>query len=70
MKKMKYSIQFAILPYLRDLLKDDLKNIPYSFKFDETTTLVVDQRIFFIYFLYFDTYFNSFSQCLTVFNSF
>ena len=36
--KMKYTIQFGIAPYFRDLLKDDLKNIPYSFRFDETTT--------------------------------
>ena len=35
---MKYMIQFAIAPYFRDLLKDDLKKIPYSFKFDETKT--------------------------------
>ena len=35
---MKCTIQFGIAPYFRDLLKDDLKSIPYSFKFDETTT--------------------------------
>ena len=34
--KMKYMIQFDIAPYFRDLLKFDLKNIPYSFKFDKT----------------------------------
>ena len=35
---MKYTIQFGIAPYFRDLLKDVLKNILYSFKFDETMT--------------------------------
>ena len=33
---MKYTIQFGAASYLRDLLKDDLNNIPYLFKFDET----------------------------------
>ena len=36
--KMKYTTQFGVAPYFRDLLKDVLKNIPYFFKFDETTT--------------------------------
>ena len=36
--KMKYMIQFGIALYYRELLKDDLKNMPYSFKFDETMT--------------------------------
>ena len=35
--KMKYMIQFGIAPYFRDLIKDDLKNMLCSFKFDETT---------------------------------
>ena len=35
--KMKYAIQFGIASYFRDLLKIDFKNIPYSFKVDETT---------------------------------
>ena len=35
--KMNYMIQFGIAPYFRDLIKDDLKNILCSFKFDETT---------------------------------
>ena len=41
---MEYAIQFSIAPYFRDLLKDDLKNIPYSFKFDETTTQEAERQ--------------------------
>ena len=34
---MKYLIQFGIAPDFRDLLKYDLNNIPYSYKFGKTT---------------------------------
>ena len=42
--KMKYIIQSGIAPYFKDLLKDDLKKMPYSFKFDETATQQAAKR--------------------------
>ena len=42
--KMKYTIQYGIAPYFKELLKDDLKNTAYSFKFDETTNQQVKKQ--------------------------
>ena len=42
--KTKYTIQFSIYPYLKDLLLDDLKNTVFTFKFDESTTQQVKKQ--------------------------
>lgn len=42
--KIKYVIQFGIVPYFKEKLKDDLKNVPFTFKFDETTTQQVNKQ--------------------------
>ena len=42
--KMKYTIQYGIAPYFKELLKDDLKNTAYSCKFDETTNQQVKKQ--------------------------
>ena len=36
--KMKYSIQYGIAPYFKNLLQEDLKGVPFCFEFDESTT--------------------------------
>ena len=36
--KAKYFIQFGIYQHLRSMLLEDLKNMPFTFRFDETTT--------------------------------
>ena len=33
--KMKYTIQSGIARYFRDLIRNNLKNVPYSFKFGQ-----------------------------------
>ena len=35
--KTKYTIQYGIYPYLIDLLLDDIKNVAFTFKFNEST---------------------------------
>ena len=35
--KVKYMIQYGLIPHFQDLLKSDLKGKPFSFTFDETT---------------------------------
>ena len=42
--KIKYVIQFGIVPFFKEKLKDDLKNVPFTFKFDETTTQQVKKQ--------------------------
>lgn len=36
--KVKYSVVFGIAPFLKEILQKDIENIPFVFKFDETTT--------------------------------
>ena len=36
--KVKYCLQYGIVPHLKDLIVKDLANSPFTFKFDETTT--------------------------------
>ena len=52
---MKYSIQYGITPYFKELLKDDLKGVPYCFEFDETTTEQVIKQ--------YDGYVQYWSKC-------
>ena len=42
--KIKYSIQFGIAPYVNESLLCDVANVPFSFKFDETTTSKVQMQ--------------------------
>ena len=42
--KIKYNIQFGIAPYLKEKLIYDVKNKPFTFKFDETTTRQVKKQ--------------------------
>lgn len=42
--KTKYTIQYGIYPYLKDLLLDDIKNVAFTFKFDESTTQQVNKQ--------------------------
>ena len=36
--KVKYTIQFGIAPYLKDIMLNELKELPFSFRFGKTTT--------------------------------
>ena len=36
--KTKYFIQFGIYPHLISVLLENMKNMPFTFRFDETTT--------------------------------
>ena len=36
--EVKYNIQFGIAPYLKDIILNELKELPFSFCFDEATT--------------------------------
>ena len=42
--KTKYTIQYGIYPYLKDLLLEDIKDVVFTFKFDETTTQQVNKQ--------------------------
>lgn len=42
--KIRYSIQYGIAPYVKDLLVTDFSGTPFSFKFDETTTSQVKKQ--------------------------
>jgi len=42
--KIKYNIQFGIAPFLKEKLIYDVKNKPFTFKFDETTTKQVKKQ--------------------------
>lgn len=35
--KIKYVIQYGIAPYIKDCDKEEVRNLPYAFKFDEST---------------------------------
>ena len=53
--KIKYVIQFGLCPYFQKNLKDDLKNKPFSFLFDETTTSQTKKQ--------YDGYVQYWSEC-------
>ena len=40
----KYTIQYGIYPFLKDLLLDDIKNVAFTFKFEESTTQQVKKQ--------------------------
>ena len=42
--KIRYNIQFGITPFIKECLLYDVSNVPFSFKFDETTTSKVDKK--------------------------
>ena len=42
--KIKYTIQYSIYPYFKDLLLEDLKNTVFTFKFDESMTQQVKKQ--------------------------
>ena len=42
--KVKYVIQFGIVPYIKQLILGDIKGKPFSFLFDETTTQQVKKQ--------------------------
>ena len=55
--KGKYTIQFGIAPHISELLLNDLSNMPFIFKFDETTTQQTKKQ-YDGYITYFSTTFN------------
>ena len=42
--KIKYSIQFEIAPFVKKLIKEQIHDIPFRFKFDERTTSQVKKQ--------------------------
>ena len=42
--KITYVIQHGIVPYIADLLQQDIASKPFSFKFDETTTSQIKKQ--------------------------
>ena len=42
--EVKYTIQFGIAPYLKDIILNELKELPFSFRFDETTTFQIKKQ--------------------------
>ena len=42
--KIKYNIQFGIVPYIKECLLYDVLNVPFLLKFDETATSKVDKQ--------------------------
>ena len=42
--KVKYMIQFDIAPYLQNIILNELKELLFSFRFDETTTSPVKKQ--------------------------
>lgn len=42
--KLKYIIGFGIYPYLKDCMLEELKGMPFSFRFDETTTSQIKKQ--------------------------
>ena len=40
----KYTIQYGIYPFLKYLLLDDIKDVAFTFKFDESTTQQVKRK--------------------------
>ena len=43
-RKARYLIQFGVYPYLKRLQKKDIEGMPFSFRFDETTTSQVKKQ--------------------------
>ena len=44
--KLEYTIKFGIAPYVREKLMNELIGVPYTFKFNETTTSQVKKKQF------------------------
>ena len=42
--KVKYTIQFGIAPFLKDILLNELKDLAFSFRFDKTTTSQIKKQ--------------------------
>lgn len=42
--KCQYVIEFALKPYILEYLCDDFRDVPFTFKFDETTTVQVKKQ--------------------------
>lgn len=43
-KKLKYMIQFGIVPYLKELTLKELVDLPFSFRFDESKTSKIKKQ--------------------------
>ena len=42
--KVKYTVHFGIAPHVKALLLEEVRNVPFAFKFDETTTSQVKKQ--------------------------
>ena len=42
--KVKYTVQFGIEPWFRNIVLKELKTLPFSFRFDETTTAQIKKQ--------------------------
>lgn len=42
--KCQYVIEFALKPFILEMLRDDFDNTPFTFKFDETTTVQIKKQ--------------------------
>ena len=42
--KVKYTVHFGIAPHVKELLLEEVRNVPFAFKFDETTTSQVKKQ--------------------------
>ena len=42
--KVKYMLQFGVAPFMRSVILNELKGLPFSFRFDETTTSQVKKQ--------------------------
>jgi hypothetical protein len=42
--KVKYTVHFGIAPHVKELLLEEVRNVPFVFKFDETTTSQVKKQ--------------------------
>lgn len=42
--KCQYVIEFALKPYVLELICEDFRDVPFTFKFDETTTIQVKKQ--------------------------
>ena len=42
--ELKYMLQFGVAPFMRSAILNELKGLPFSFRFDETTTSEVQKQ--------------------------
>lgn len=42
--KCQYIVEYALKPFILKLLREDFENVPFTFKFDETTTVQVKKQ--------------------------